>query len=117
MNAEALHAEAVDDERRARERLRNLDKARKAVERQRAREAVAERAAKRQRIAELRVSERQLATEHRKAFRAAVRLGQRVAWDEKEGAAWDASHAAQDRLLSVIAARRRLERELAGKPA
>jgi len=106
------HDEALAEERRAKAALRNLDKARKAAERKRREAQADERRAKRQRISELRGRERQLASEYRKAFNAACRLGRRVHWDEKEAEAWDHADGIQARLLGVIASRRHLQAEL-----
>lgn len=112
MNAAELHAEATGEERAARERLRNLDKARRARRRQLADAAKAERQAKREQVRDLKRRERELSGDYSRALSVTRRLGQRVAWDDKEAAAWNKVATIGGALRGVVATRRRIEAEL-----
>jgi hypothetical protein len=100
-----------EEERRARERLRNLAKARTARRRQQADAARAEARRRRERIRELRDDERDLSRRYRAAMATVHRLERRTQWTPEEAAAWDDVHGIGDRMRSIIATRRRLEAE------
>lgn len=100
-----------EEERRARERIRNLSKARSARRRQQREAEQAERRRRRERIRELRADERTLSRKYRSALAEARRLGQRVNWDDREAKAWDTVHAIGGRLRGIIATLRRMEAE------
>jgi hypothetical protein len=99
--------EAVRDERVARRRHRNLERARRAKRAKRERAAAERLRRDRARLRELEETEERLAREYLAAYREANRLGLRAS-QERFDRTWDRAAALGDRLRAVIGTRREL---------